>query len=72
VALTGTAWLDRLWGDVPLPGGPVLRDRLVLHLSDGTDLSLCGRVGATGAASRRSTAWWWHRTERSHAWTIQR
>jgi predicted secreted hydrolase len=40
VALTGTAWLDRLWGEVPLPGGPVLRDRLVLHLSDGSDLLL--------------------------------
>jgi predicted secreted hydrolase len=38
--LTGTAWLDRVWGDVPLPGGPLARDRLVLHLSDGTDLSL--------------------------------
>lgn len=38
--LSGTAWLDRLWGDVPLPGGPLVRDRLVLHLSDGTDLSL--------------------------------
>jgi predicted secreted hydrolase len=40
LALTGTAWLDRLWGEVPLPGGPLLRDRLVLHLSDGSDLSL--------------------------------
>lgn len=40
IAVTGTAWLDRLWGDVPLPGGPLVRDRFVLHLSDGTDLSL--------------------------------
>jgi len=38
--LTGTAWLDRLWGNVPLPGGPLLRDRLVVHLSDGSDLTL--------------------------------
>jgi predicted secreted hydrolase len=40
VALSGTAWLDRLWGDVPLPGGPLSRDRLVLHLSDGADVTL--------------------------------
>lgn len=40
VPLTGTAWLDRLWGEVPLPDGPLVRDRLVLHLSDGSDLSI--------------------------------
>lgn len=40
IRLTGTAWLDRLWGNVPLPGGPLLRDRLVVHLSDGSDLTL--------------------------------
>jgi predicted secreted hydrolase len=38
--LTGVAWLDRLWGALPLPGGPLERDRMVLHLSDGTDLTL--------------------------------
>ncbi|KPQ16985.1 MAG: putative secreted hydrolase [Rhodobacteraceae bacterium HLUCCO18] len=38
--LGGTAWLDRLWGEIPLPGGPLVRDRLVLHLSDGAELSL--------------------------------
>jgi len=39
-ALSGTAWLDRLWGEIPLPGGPLVRDRLVLHLADGAELSL--------------------------------
>jgi predicted secreted hydrolase len=39
-ALGGSAWLDRLWGEIPLPGGPLVRDRLVLHLSDGAELSL--------------------------------
>jgi predicted secreted hydrolase len=38
--LTGTGWVDRLWGDIPLPGGPLVRDRFVLQLTDGTDLSL--------------------------------
>ena len=38
--VTGTAWLDRLWGELPLPGGPLAYDRLLLHLDDGTDVSL--------------------------------
>ncbi|MEQ9041330.1 MAG: lipocalin family protein [Silicimonas sp.] len=38
--VTGTAWLDRFWGEVPLPGGPLAYDRLVLQLDDGTDVSL--------------------------------
>lgn len=36
----GTAWLDHLWGDVPLPGGPLAYDRLILHLDDGSAVSL--------------------------------
>ncbi|MFW5641805.1 MAG: lipocalin-like domain-containing protein [Roseicyclus sp.] len=51
--VTGTAWIDRLWGDLPAPGGPLVYDRMILHLDDGTDLSLLrtrrrdGRGGAT-------------------------
>jgi predicted secreted hydrolase len=51
--VAGTAWLDHLWGELPLPGGPVAYDRLVLHLDDGSDLSLVrsrrrdGRGGAS-------------------------
>ena len=38
--LAGTAWFDHLWGDVPLPGGPLAYDRLILHLDDGSAVSL--------------------------------
>jgi len=39
-AVSGTAWLDHLWGDVPLPVGPIAGDRLLLQLDDGTDLTV--------------------------------
>ena len=39
-AVTGTAWLDRAWGETPMPGGPLAYDRLLLHLDDGTDIGL--------------------------------
>ncbi|SFQ18863.1 lipocalin family protein [Tranquillimonas alkanivorans] len=38
--VSGVALLDHLWGELPLPGGPLSRDRLVLQLDDGTDLTL--------------------------------
>lgn len=39
--VSGTAWLDHSWGDLPLPGvGPVARDRLLFQLDDGTDFSV--------------------------------
>jgi predicted secreted hydrolase len=38
--LTGFGWFDHFWGDVPLPGGPVTYDRLIVHLDDGSALSL--------------------------------
>ena len=50
---TGYAWLDRAWGELPAPGGPLAYDRLILHLNDGTDVSVVrtrrrdGRGGAT-------------------------
>jgi len=41
VGVTGLAWLDHLWGDLPLPAtGPIAWDRLQLQLDDGTDLSV--------------------------------
>lgn len=39
-AVTGLAWLDHLWGDVPLPVGPVALDRWQIHLRDGSELSI--------------------------------
>lgn len=38
--MSGVGWFDHLWGDVPLPGGPLAYDRLVLHLDDGVAVSL--------------------------------
>jgi predicted secreted hydrolase len=34
----GRAWLDRAWGEVPLPVGAVVWDRFLLQLDDGRDL----------------------------------
>lgn len=39
-AVSGHAWLDHLWGELPLPGGAVGWDRLQLQLDDGSELSL--------------------------------
>lgn len=38
--VAGVAWLDRLWGDLPMPGGPLAYERLIIQLGDGTDLSV--------------------------------
>jgi predicted secreted hydrolase len=38
--VSGLAWLDHVWGDVPLPVGPIVLDRLQLQLDDGTDLAV--------------------------------
>jgi predicted secreted hydrolase len=38
--VSGLAWLDHVWGDLPLPLGPIVADRLQLQLDDGTDLSI--------------------------------
>jgi predicted secreted hydrolase len=39
-AVSGVAWFEHLWGDLPFPGGPTATDRLVLHLDDGTELAI--------------------------------
>jgi predicted secreted hydrolase len=38
--VSGLAWLDHFWGDLPLPLGPIVADRLQLQLDDGTDLAV--------------------------------
>jgi predicted secreted hydrolase len=38
--VSGLAWLDHLWGDVPLPLGPIAWDRLQLQLDDGSDVAV--------------------------------
>lgn len=37
-AVTGTFSLEHAWGELPLPGGPVARDRFTLYLDDGSVL----------------------------------
>lgn len=39
-SVSGLAWIDHFWGDLPLPVGPIVLDRLQLQLDDGTDLSV--------------------------------
>lgn len=39
-SVSGLAWLDHVWGEVPLPIGPVVWDRVQLHLDDGSDVSM--------------------------------
>ena len=50
-AVRGLAWFEHLWGDVPLPLGPIVWDRLQLHLDDGTDLSLIRTRRRDGSAT---------------------
>lgn len=52
-AVTGTVTLQHAWGELPLPGGPVARDRFTLHLDDGRELFLLRthRVGEVTASS---------------------
>lgn len=49
--LTGTAWLDHLWGALPPPGGPLTRNRMIVQLDDGSDLSLLRTARADGRGS---------------------
>ena len=36
----GLAWLDRAWGEIPMPVGPVAWDRFLLQLDDGRELAV--------------------------------
>jgi predicted secreted hydrolase len=36
--VSGTAWLDRAWGEIPVAGGQLTFNRLTLQLDDGRDL----------------------------------
>ncbi len=41
VQVSGAAWFEHLWGDLPIPGGtPVASDRLQVQLDDGSELSV--------------------------------
>ncbi len=84
--LRGVAWLDRLWGDLPAPGGPLVYDRMIVHLDDGTDLSLLrtrrrdGRGGATldgilvdagGAGTALAAEATWTEGDVPGVWTVR-
>ncbi|TVQ57156.1 MAG: hypothetical protein EA355_05185 [Rhodobacteraceae bacterium] len=50
--VSGVAWFDHLWGELPLPGAaPVASDRLQAHLDDGSEVSVIRsrRVDGVGA-----------------------
>lgn len=54
IRVTGTAWYDHLWGELPVPGaGPVAWDRVQLQLEDGTEISAIRsrRIDGRGAAT---------------------
>ncbi len=36
--VTASLWLDHLWGEVPLPLGPIVWDRVQLQLDDGSEV----------------------------------
>lgn len=40
-SVSGSAWFEHLWGELPIPGGsPVASDRLQVQLDDGSELSV--------------------------------
>lgn len=39
-SISGVAWFEHFWGDLPFPGGPTATDRLILQVDDGTDISI--------------------------------
>ncbi len=38
--VTGVAWLEHAWGDIPLPVGQVVWNRFILQLGDGTEVAV--------------------------------
>lgn len=40
VELAGSVSIEHAWGELPLPGGPVVQDRFTLYLADGRELFL--------------------------------
>ena len=40
IELTGRVSIEHAWGELPLPGGPVVQDRFNLYLADGRELFL--------------------------------
>jgi predicted secreted hydrolase len=49
--VSGVAWFEHVWGDLPFPGGPTATDRLVLQFDDGTELSVTRTRRRDGAGT---------------------
>lgn len=47
--LAGTVSIEHAWGELPLPGGPVVQDRFTLYLADGRELFLVRSHRADGS-----------------------
>ena len=54
----GLAWLDRAWGEIPLPVGPIAWDRFLLHLDDGSEFMATTLRRRAGGAKPRSSGVW--------------
>ncbi|SFU93930.1 lipocalin-like domain-containing protein [Halomonas korlensis] len=51
-SVSGTAWFEHLWGELPIPGGsPVASDRLQVQLNDGSELSVVRSRRLDGAGT---------------------
>jgi predicted secreted hydrolase len=51
-SVSGFAWFEHLWGDLPIPGGtPVASDRLQLQLDDGSEVSIIRSRRLDGAGT---------------------
>lgn len=55
-AVAGTVSLEHAWGELPLPGGPVARDRFSLYLNDGREIFCIRTHRVDGSGEPRTTA----------------
>lgn len=53
--VTGTFSLEHAWGELPLPGGPVARDRFTLYLADGRVLLAARTHRSDGSGTPATT-----------------
>ena len=53
--ITGTVSVEHAWGELPLPGGPVARDRFTLYMEDGRELFLIRTHRVDGSGTPDTT-----------------
>lgn len=54
----GLAWLDRAWGQIPLPAGPIVWDRFLLQLDDNSEIMGFKLRRRAGGGKPMSTGMW--------------